>query len=486
MIILVTDDDRLVRFSIKSMLGDILGDSGDVILEAKDGKDMVRICSESQPDIAFVDIRMPNLDGLAAIEECRKFSEETEFVIVSGYSDFQYAQRGIRLGVTEYLLKPVDEEELQRVMGKLLERVTCNKRESNSRFQIEVMETFNYYSTVGRIGTEETPVKEGNTLLTFMLRIGIGRNNGGYTVEVQQKLLEEIRRLGNMIIGRKGYYAVAVNGYGTFCTVFCVKEEEKENILSHMSRISKKVLKEDGAMYYFLWFAEKTLANVCVKCEKLERSLPYLMHEKPGTVCSEEKLVRGEKEREVLHLIDRMAAAWREADGVVCRDIMNQIWRNYREEQLQLNFKNISTYCSFVTGCDIEGGTLREFCTAFVNSTDKIYDTACRYEIDVIEQTKSYIQKHYMSDISISKIAEQFNLTANYLSTIFHHRTGKRFIDYLSETRVEAAKKLLVENASASVQDIALMVGYGSVRHFSSLFQKLTGVTPSVYRKEHN
>ena len=119
MVILIADDDRLVRFTIKSILGEILEDSGNIFLEAANGRDMIRLCREGKPDVAFVDIRMPYLDGLNAIAECRKYSEWTEYVVVSGYSDFTYAQTGIRLGITEYLLKPVDEEQLRQVVEKL-------------------------------------------------------------------------------------------------------------------------------------------------------------------------------------------------------------------------------------------------------------------------------------------------------------------------------------------------------------------------------
>ena len=112
-----------------------------------------------------------------------------------------------------------------------------------------------------------------------------------------------------------------------------------------------------------------------------------------------------------------------------------------------------------------------------------MYSGAAVEEKDIIEEVKGYIQKYYRNDISISQIADQFGLTANYLSTLFHRKTGGKFIDYLTEIRIEAAKKLLVQNVSATVQDIALMVGYNSARHFSSLFQKQTGETPSSYRK---
>lgn len=104
-------------------------------------------------------------------------------------------------------------------------------------------------------------------------------------------------------------------------------------------------------------------------------------------------------------------------------------------------------------------------------------------ERDIIEEVKRYIQRYYQNDISISQIADQFGLTANYLSTLFHRKTGGKFIDYLTKTRIEAAKKLLVQNVSATVQDVALMVGYNSTRHFSSLFPKQTGENPSLYRK---
>lgn len=486
MIILITDDDRLVRFTIKSMLGDILGDSGDIFLEAKDGAQMVQICREKQPDIVFVDIKMPNMNGLDAIEQCKKFTKHTEYVVVSGYSDFEYAKRGIRLGVTEYLLKPVDEEEISAVMKKLSEKLKRHKIDSNSRFQLCVMEAFNYYATLGTTGQNRTEsIREGYELLTFMLWTGVGRDDCGHTVRAQQKLLDETAALGNEVIGRKGYYAVAVNGYGTLCLVFETKEAEIPYILSQIRRISQNVVKEQQGMHYLLWFREASFLGVCTRSEALERTLPLLMQKKPGSVCSEEELMQGEKEKEVLYLIDKLVSSWTQADGVACKDIMNQIWRQYRNEALELNFRNISTYCRKVTGCDIAGEDIRGFCSAFVNSADQIYDTVNRIDGDVIEQTKEYIQKYYMNDISISKIAEQFKLTANYLSTIFHERTGRRFVDYLSATRVEAAKKLLIQNASASVQDIALMVGYSSARHFSSLFQKQTGMTPSVYRKEH-
>ena len=157
MVILIADDERLVRFAIKSMLQEILGDSGDIFLEAANGRDMVKMCQERKPDVAFVDIRMPYLNGLEAIAESKKYSEATEYVIVSGYSDFEYAQKGIQLGISEYNLKPVDGKQMQPVLEKLQEKVKRQKHESNSRFQLRLMNAFHYYSTIGLEEFEPEP-----------------------------------------------------------------------------------------------------------------------------------------------------------------------------------------------------------------------------------------------------------------------------------------------------------------------------------------
>ena len=131
----------------------------------------------------------------------------------------------------------------------------------------------------------------------------------------------------------------------------------------------------------------------------------------------------------------------------------------------------------------MKGDSFKEFCRSFVDFSDTMYENVFAEENDLIEQIKKDIQENYMKDISISQLADKYHLTANYLSTIFHNKTGSKFIDYLTETRVYTAKSLLIKNATASVQDIAMMVGYNSARHFSTVFQKQTGVTPTAYRK---
>lgn len=485
MVILVADDDRLVRFTMKSLLGDILGDSGNIFVEAANGRDMVKMCREAKPDIAFVDIRMPYLNGLEAIEECKKYSEWTEYVVVSGYSDFAYAQKGIRLGITEYLLKPVDEEQLRPVIEQLKEKQKRSKFVFNARFQLQVMEVFNYYSAVGWEEYEEKVYESNYVYLVFLLYIKSGMRNRKESVEFQKEIMKKIRKVGEEIAQKKGCYGITYTAEGTTCIIFGIPEGSEEQILLNMRKISMVALREESVCYYIQWTQCKTLKEAYCVCEKMDEKEYLLMGQAIGSMCEYAEEVPNEEVREFLFQIEKLLEAWELADGIVCREVINDIWRKYKKvgKFPDVDIKNLGRFCSSVCGFSVDSSSWKLFFASFVEHSEEMYQGIAGEERDIIEEVKKYIQRYYQNDISISQIADQFGLTANYLSTLFHRKTGGKFIDYLTKTRIEAAKKLLVQNVSATVQDVALMVGYNSTRHFSSLFQKQTGEIPSLYRK---
>ena len=100
------------------------------------------------------------------------------------------------------------------------------------------------------------------------------------------------------------------------------------------------------------------------------------------------------------------------------------------------------------------------------------------FDITVI---KDFVHQNYAKDVSIAYVSEYFNLSPTYFSKLFHEKTGQKYIDFVTEVRIENAKKLIRSNANISVKQTAEAVGYTSVRHFSKIFQKYTGVLPSNY-----
>lgn len=482
MIVLIVDDDRLVRFTIKSMLKDFMDDPADLFLEATNGRDMVSICKEKSPDVVFADISMPYMNGLDAIEECKKYSDATQYVIVSGYSDFEYAQKGIRLGVRDYLLKPVDNEKLQEVVERIKQKMEEKKQESNSRFQLQIMEAFNYFASLGP-EEELTFVDNGYSYLAFLLYVKEADCIRKQSLDFQKTIVKEIKNLGEEVVSRKGHYAITNTAEGAICIVFDAPEVVQDYIMSYMKKICLTLNNKQQFYYYLTWLQCETLKEVYKESEQVDSDIHLFLDRQPGVLYERDDLQRGDYEKEFLFQIDKLLVAWKQADGIACKDIINKIWRNYREKESNINLKYLSEYCSAVCGCPISDTSFKLFFHSFIEYSEQMYCGLGKEESDMIDQVKVYIQKNYMHDISISQIAEQFGLTANYLSTIFKRKTEEKFIDYLTKTRLEAAKKLLVKNTSASIQDIALMVGYNSSRHFSALFQKQTGETPSAYRR---
>jgi two-component system, response regulator YesN len=102
-----------------------------------------------------------------------------------------------------------------------------------------------------------------------------------------------------------------------------------------------------------------------------------------------------------------------------------------------------------------------------------------------VDQVIHYIQNRYMENIGISQIAEEFNLTPNYLSTLFRKKTGTTFVKYLTHNRINKARELLAQN-DMQIQQVAKEVGYFSTRHFTKLFTEIVGCYPSDYRKKLN
>ena len=482
MIILIADDERLVRFSVKSMLKEIEEDSEDIFLEAVNGRDMVEICKEKMPDVVFVDISMPYMDGLEAISGCKKYCPSTQYVIVTGFSEFEYAKKAINLGVNEYLLKPIDREKLKIVIEKIKQSVGKQKQESNSRFQLRVMEMFNYFASLGEVEELEMNDERFN-YLTFFVYVKENDCVKEQFTDFQKSLLKEIRNIGEQVMQREGHYVTMHTSEGTMCTVFEVSEKMQEFVLFHMNRICFTLKNQYGIYYHIRWCQCRNLKDVYYESVESDAETYLLLDRCPGKLYFKKELSRREYEKEFLVQIERLLEAWKQADGIACKDIINKTWRKYRENDPEVQLNYLSAYCEKVIGCTVSNESFKLFFKSFVEHSETMYHGCGSKESNITENVKMYIQKNYMHDISISQIAEKFGLTSNYLSTIFKQKTGEKFIDYLTQTRIEAAKKLLIQNASASVQDIALMVGYNSSRHFSTLFQKYTGMTPSAYRK---
>ena len=124
--ILIADDESLIRQSIRMFLKD-LGVDDDEVVEAANGLSMLEAVKDNHFDLALVDIRMPSMDGLMAIRHARESAPYTDFYVLSGFDDFKYAQESIRLGVKDYILKPLTRAQLGEILEQTIARMEKEK-----------------------------------------------------------------------------------------------------------------------------------------------------------------------------------------------------------------------------------------------------------------------------------------------------------------------------------------------------------------------
>ncbi|HWP68432.1 MAG TPA: response regulator [Rectinemataceae bacterium] len=181
--IIVADDEAPARFLLKSFLEDEGFSSGD-IGEAGDGLELVAMVLSEKPRLCFVDIRMPGMDGLEALRRCVPQAAGTSWVIVSSYSEFEYARAALRLGVTEYLVKPVDPGDLRACLERFRMLPSCPEQDpAIARILDHVARNFNADVSIADLAelTGFTPnylsaffhKKMGETFMSYLTRVRV-------------------------------------------------------------------------------------------------------------------------------------------------------------------------------------------------------------------------------------------------------------------------------------------------------------------------
>ncbi|MBQ7801455.1 MAG: helix-turn-helix domain-containing protein [Oscillospiraceae bacterium] len=483
MVILIADDDRLARFSLKSVLCDIL-DENPMIIEVSNGKRLVEQCRLHQPDVAFVDISMPHLDGLSAIAQCMESDSDTQFVIISGYSDFSYARKGISLQVADYLLKPIEEAELKSVMDRLMVRLYDNRRNLNLNFNVRAGDCFRLWEEVGYCPQEDPCADMPGQYYAFRFYLDSPPAPESYR-EGYLTLTQGLQDFGKRLLSSRVPYMIWEPKDSGL--VFIVRCEERtfdslrgklEKLCASVanSRLALSCVCARGMDLWTLFNAMKENAGR----EEYRFGLTY------GKITSFDQTLFTEREQALLKTISELVDAYQEADESLYNKALKalQQYPNSTIRSIQTNtLVHLLSVC--MNGRFSWPGTLQGLCRQLERHRSQIFVGGVCMETDKFAKIVKYVDQHYMEDISVVQMAEKMDLTPNYFSKIFRDRMGKTFSAYLTEVRINQAKRILLMRKNVRVKDVALMVGYFSPRHFTNVFKKMTGCYPGDFRKQH-
>lgn len=529
--ILIADDEVLIRQGIKARL-EYLNIKPSELYEAENAMQAMEILKQHDVDIVITDIRMPDMDGLAFIREVKPYYPKLQFIIISGYAEFEYAEQAIQLGVKAYLLKPISNDALKTVIDEVLERleekeslertvregarsIAEKKRHLFEKTVNDLLRSADPSKEIGNVDElvyQEFPI-ENRWIMAAIVNIDAeSYERKGF----EYKDIELIKfSLKNIFLELHSQcQRIVVNNLANMNQLYILVSHynknqiriEAEKLFTNLLNIMRK--KMNISLTCGISSVTDTISEVCNK-EAQEAFLQRLIHGKSNIYfyedinilssiqfpASELHMLRQYIERHDVGNIEfliydifseeRMrkynAACIRiiwariihillnAASGVYTNDLKNM-------EKLVLNLEIFDTFSSM--------DELRSYLYMLI--LDSIQITA---DIDVNARNKikmgmKYIQDNYNRDIAINELAERFVISPNYFSTIFKRETGLTTVNYIKELRLNKACEYLV-NTNKSIVDISKEVGYEDSQYFFRVFKKATGLTPLEYRRKH-
>lgn len=500
------------------------------------GRDALAHILEHHPDMVITDIRMPYLDGLELARETVKVYEDIRFIILTGYDEFTYAREALRLGVVEYLSKPVRLEAIEELVDKGVE--LARKRQQKEQGQAVIRRQYKkglpslrsqWFSGFLRQNKE---LDQGELEARFgELEIGLAperfvaavaeldvmeREEQGTEEEDTGLLLYAIENIGKELLRKE--FPCETFQCGTRRLAFLMNYEEGKSPIVSQYELFSRLSRLQGMMKdCFHVSVSVGIGGRAGKITELRRSYRqaadaleqkfysgrgailsvYDMPDqlKTGTEgysyrCQDELLqaVREGRLEEGLKLLAAYIQALREMKYTrpsAVRDKMAHfLLRICHECEKGEEIQIAGLLTEFEKRRTLDG--IEEWMTGFL--TYLINQTREQAVSDIrknILKVKAYIDENFAETVSLKKMSEMVYISPSYLSFSFKEIVGINFNDYVTRVRMERAKELL-RNSDYKVYEVCELVGYRDKKYFSDLFKKYTGVLPKEWSRREN
>lgn len=519
--VLIVDDEAYICKLIENLID--WNDLGMWITGvANDGLTAYEMLAEHRPDIVISDIRMAGFDGIELIQHAREAGLDTNFVFISGYRHFEYVKSAMKYGAVDYLLKPINKEELTRVLLHIKERLAertqhlkqkeeirqmrrknrqlagrqlieyLNKEEKadlgmlqssglfmdNQKARFAVLKIFYGHGEAGQMQTDFVIKKISQDLEMSCMEGGrmiFAENEDELTV----LLLfpdERAEAAEDLFAGLWTRYKRFILEYGNYCiAVGCGPEVDdtarlQEALRAAYQALNMRLLRDADSQIEVRQVLPKTLSFQEVfsgERRELSAALAAFNYEKLKLVL-ERKFDAVRKDcraipENLFDGLDMVADCIREEYGNVSAAELERVRLLPRRE-----------------------GTFQQMKKELLHLVKEIMDASYeekRYqEEQPIRIAKRYVEENYSGNVSLEGAADLAGLNPNYFSLLFKRIAGKNFSEYLTEWRMEEAKKLL-RTTTKNMSEIADAVGYKDAKYFSKLFTKSVGIKPNEYRK---
>lgn len=384
--VLITDDDEIIREGIKRLIPWEEFNVG-IVSTAANGKEALAYMSENKVDILITDVSMPEMSGIDLIRNAKKIQMQIKCIVISAYNEFSYVKEAAKLGIENYILKPIDEQELANTITSAVEKLDTESTHLETKEQGSAVLKSTILSRLLYGEIDEFELMEKAEFLQFNLYAG-------------EYLLCYLKLTSGGIQRAFGDKLGALFRFYDDMNTFWLQDLEEN---------------------YVLIFSGDDLKNkdILIK-ERISKNIRYL------------------------------------EEDFSCRI-------NITRSEYVNSYKNLPE-CYRIT---------RRL------QNDQRFNSASHM---LIQRIVEYVHQNYMEDINLKTISYEFGMNAFYVGQLFKEDMKTNFTEYLTNLRIEKAKKLLSEGKYKACE-VSLLVGYSNINYFYTLFKKKTGCSPSNFGK---
>ncbi|MCU6794680.1 response regulator transcription factor [Paenibacillus sp. WQ 127069] len=490
-----------------------------IIGEASDGVTGLEVIQQEQPDILLTDIRMPAMDGIQLAEKAALLWPKMKIVFLTGFDDFTYAQKAVKLGAADFVLKPTNADELIRVIGRITSKLDEEKQRQSLQERMElryswehplILEKMLYDMLLDYAGTMEkewlleyggSSSEEFSSYRVLLLQLDGLHTSGAAGEQLKQGIKEQMAVLSTLPAVRihENRYALVVNriidrapltekldqlspllpiiaeSHVLGASEPCINIEQLPTAYQQaMSALYQTVFVGQERM---IWFEDMDRQQDPLRTNytRLEELIDLVKWGNPASIKEMTEIWYSQlihrhtdgleaRRRFFEYTVTLYSLLLRDSElrGIVLDSSFSLASAERVEETLELSLKRLNT-------------SLFEWNRKYTEQSDT-------HKKSGFEEIEAFIQAHYAEDITLQSIAERHHMSESYFSRLFKKQVGTSFLEYITQIRMRHAKELLT-NPRLKIYEVSVQVGYQDSRYFSQIFRKYTGETPTEFRK---
>ena len=504
--VVIVEDEIRIREGIIKLLSKT-NDEFCLVGEAENGKDGLQLLCELKPDIVITDIKMPLMDGLQMLDKMQEAGLNTKAIVLSAYSEFEYARKAMKLGVTEYLLKPITYHCFMLALENVKHQVEKDRQDKPA--QIGTIEQIFQFLLDGSLEINEE-------LISYL--------SNNYHIEKNQSFVVMCTYLGcnyqEIWEKTKTRFNHALSMYKNLS--YCIIEAPYRNfliiILYHYSNsrdlerwMQYQILNKQFDKFAIGWIEVNGIGALEQSVKLLYPYMDWNIALDKEILISYPKITQIQTASCVypIELETEVKKAVCAYDWDKVSQIMIDFQRSFLDGKIYIPKEIKECYVRFLwvvvgiakeVGCiDTEKFDSKKLLEMIMNAqTKEELWNASNFMISLIRPERkqeetihlivkkviSIIHEFYKTGITLEEISMRLNMTPEYIGTLFHKEMGVTFSAYIKNIRISKAKELLC-GTDLKLYEISERVGYNDPKYFSKVFKEITGQLPTDYRKTY-